>query len=83
MAEEVRFVVDYYVNGEYLEQDEHAPWVPTVGSGVHLHRQAYRVKDVWLNYEDQAPVNYGIAVFLEVSELGSGFYEVGGEYYRG
>jgi hypothetical protein len=83
MSDDAKFLVSYYAAGQAIWQDEYAPMVPTVGSGVYLKGQAYRVTDVWLNYEKHAPVGQGIAVFMEEDVLGSGFFDVANEYYSG
>jgi hypothetical protein len=81
MSEEARFFVSFYAGGKVIHEDEYAPTVPAIGQGVHFGGKAYRVQDVWLNYEKHAPVNWGIAVFLGRAELGAGFLEVSADYY--
>jgi len=75
-------IVDYYVDGQDLWQDEHAETVPVIGQGVHYGGVFYRVVDVWLNFEKHAPVNYGIAVFLKEVDTPDVFREINPAYYQ-
>jgi len=63
------WAVTYYLNEEYLRQDEEEPPPLAIGTGVLWEDGSrYRVVDVWVSYEKRGELGRGTHVFLEPAQ---------------
>jgi hypothetical protein len=81
MARE-RIFISYYLDGEALDFDEDAEIPPTIGHGVQIGSDFYRIIDVWTVREKHAPVTHGVAAFLERVDVPEVFRQVAPAYYK-
>ena len=73
--------VNYYAAGVRIGRDVPVGAVPDIGQGVRYGGVFYRVDDVWFNYDEHAPLDHGVAVFLEETGAPSAFRAIDGEFY--